>query len=176
MDSRATNYKKFGVSHFDALEGSDIIKYQSKIGKSPYVSDKSTYKSAYEAISATDSNQFVQIITMQNHMPYKNWYVNNQYKVKSTDPDSRLGKTETESIETYAKGVSLTDKATKEFLDKLNKLDKPVTVVFYGDHLPGIYSTASKDSDNSIALHETDYFIWSNKASGTQETKVSNSE
>ncbi len=176
MYSRATNYKKFGFSHFYALEGSDIIKYQNKIGKSPYVCDESTYKSAYEAISATDSNQFVQIITMQNHMPYKKWYSNNQYKVKSTDPDSRLGKTETESIETYAKGVSLTDKATKEFLDKLNKLDKPVTVVFYGDHLPGIYSTASKDSDNSIALHETDYFIWSNKASGTQGTKANNSE
>ena len=173
MYSRATNYKKFGFSHFYALEGSNIIKYQNKIGKSPYVSDESTYKSAYEAISATDSNQFVQIITMQNHMPYKNWYSNNQYKVKSTDPDIRLGKTETESIETYAKGVSLTDKATKGFLDKLNKLDN---VVFYGDHLPGIYKTASEDTDNSVVLHETDYFIWSNKASGTQGTKVSNSE
>ncbi len=176
MYSRATNYKKFGFSHFYALQGSDIIKYQSKIGKSPYVSDESTYKSAYEAISGTDSNQFVQIITMQNHMPYKNWYANNQYKVTSTDSDTELGKTETESIETYAKGVSLTDKATKEFLDKLNELDKPVTVVFYGDHLPGIYKTASKDTDNSVVLHETDYFIWSNKASGTQGTKVSNSE
>lgn len=176
MYSRATNYKKFGFSHFYALEGSDIIKYQSKLGKSPYVSDESTYKSALEKIAGTDSNQFVQIITMQNHMPYKNWYANNQFKVKATDPDDRLGKTETESIQTYAKGVNLTDKATKEFLDKLDKLDKPVTVVFYGDHLPGIYKTASKDTDNSVVLHETDYFIWSNKASGTQGTKVSNSE
>lgn len=44
-------------------------------------------------------------------------------------------------------------------------MDKPITVIFYGDHLPGIYSTASQDSRNSVILHESDYFIWSNKAS-----------
>ena len=63
----------------------------------------------------------------------------------------------------------------RNFLDELNKLDKPVTVVFYGDHLPGIYETASQDTNNSLALHLTDYFIWSNKASGSQGKKVDNS-
>ena len=45
----------------------------------------------------------------------------------------------------------------------MDSIDKPVTVVFYGDHLPGIYSTASDDENNSLDLHLTDYFIWSNK-------------
>ncbi|MBY8968637.1 hypothetical protein KHP57_23395, partial [Algiphilus sp. NNCM1] len=49
-------------------------------------------------------------------------------------------------------------------------IDKPITVVFYGDHLPGIYSSASEDDNNSLALHLTDYFIWSNKASSSQGT------
>ena len=48
-------------------------------------------------------------------------------------------------------------------------------MVFYGDHLPGIYSTASEDSNNSLALHLTDYFIWSNKASSSQGNKAENS-
>ncbi|WP_053087115.1 hypothetical protein [Alloscardovia omnicolens] len=45
-------------------------------------------------------------------------------------------------------------------------------MVFYGDHLPGIYQTASDDPDNSVALHETDYFIWSNKASGVDNAQA----
>ena len=49
-------------------------------------------------------------------------------------------------------------------------------MVFYGDHLPGIYSSASADDGNSLALHQTDYFIWSNKASGTQGNKIGNAD
>ena len=61
--------------------------------------------------------------------------------------------------------MSYTDTATKEFLARLDAMDKPITVIFYGDHLPGIYPNAAKSKKNTIALHETDYFIWSNKAS-----------
>lgn len=170
MYSRSTNYVKFGFSRFYTLQNPQIA-YQRKIDDSPYVSDESTYDSALKEISGTSSNQFVQIITMQNHMPYRDWYKDNDFTATSTDSSKQLGDSETESIETYAKGVNLTDDATKKFLDKLDKLDKPVTVVFYGDHLPGIYSTAGADTSNALALHLTDYFIWSNKASASSGTK-----
>ena len=172
MYSRATNYKKFGFAHFYTLQGDDIIKHRDKIDRSPYVSDKATYQSALEDISSTDSNQFIQIITMQNHMPYNDWYADNEFKATAADGADSLGSDEVTAIDTYAKGASITDTETKNFLDELNK---PVTVVFYGDHLPGIYETASQDTNNSLALHLTDYFIWSNKASGSQGKKVDNS-
>ncbi|MDL5504654.1 LTA synthase family protein [Bifidobacterium longum] len=172
MYSRATNYKKFGFSHFYTLTGPDVIKYQDKIDESPYVSDKSSYDSALEGIRSGKTNKFIQIITMQNHMPYHEWYENNDYTAESTT-GTPLGDDEQQSIETYQKGVEITDQATQEFLNELDALDKPVTVVFYGDHLPGIYSSASEDENNSLALHLTDYFIWSNKASSTQGNKAS---
>ena len=172
MYSRATNYKKFGFSHFYTLTGPDVIKYQDKIDESPYVSDKSSYDSALEGIRSGKTNKFIQIITMQNHMPYHEWYESNDYTAESTT-GTPLGDDEQQSIETYQKGVEITDQATQEFLDELDALDKPVTVVFYGDHLPGIYSSASEDDNNSLALHLTDYFIWSNKASSTQGNKAS---
>lgn len=175
MYSRATNYKKFGFSHFYTLTGPDVISHQDKIDDSPYVSDEATYKSTLEQVKKTKSNQFLQVITMQNHMPYHKWYKHNDFKATSTT-DKPLKDDEQESIETYQKGASLTDDATADFLAELDKLDKPVTVVFYGDHLPGIYSSASADDDNSLALHQTDYFIWSNKASGTQGNKIDNAE
>lgn len=172
MYSRATNYKKFGFSHFYTLTGPDVIKYQNKIDESPYVSDKSSYDSALEGIKSGKTNKFIQIITMQNHMPYHEWYENNDYTAESTT-GTPLGDDEQQSIETYQKGVEITDQATQEFLNELDALDKPVTVVFYGDHLPGIYSSASEDDNNSLALHLTDYFIWSNKASSSQGNKAS---
>ena len=172
MYSRATNYKKFGFSHFYTLTGPDVIKYQDKIDESPYVSDKSSYDSALEGIKSGKTNRFIQIITMQNHMPYHEWYENNDYTAESTT-GTPLGDDEQQSIETYQKGVEITDQATQEFLNELDALDKPVTVVFYGDHLPGIYSSASEDDNNSLALHLTDYFIWSNKVSGSQGNKAS---
>ena len=172
MYSRATNYKKFGFSHFYTLTGPDVIKYQDKIDESPYVSDKSSYDSALEGIKSGKTNKFIQIITMQNHMPYHEWYENNDYTAESTT-GTPLGDDEQQSTETYQKGVEITDQATQEFLNELDALDKPVTVVFYGDHLPGIYSSASEDDNNSLALHLTDYFIWSNKASSSQGNKAS---
>ena len=163
MYLRSTNYKKFGFSKFYSLEAPNVIAHKNMLDKSPYVCDESAYKSAFEKIASSKNNQFVQIVTMQNHMPFRNWYKNNDFKASSKPGSPKLGSSEISSIETYAKGVSYTDKATQSFLNDLDSIDKPVTVVFYGDHLPGIYSTASDDENNSLDLHLTDYFIWSNK-------------
>lgn len=176
MYSRESNYKKFGFSHFYALNGgTDVISHQDKLDDSPYVCDKAAYESTLEQVESTKDPQFVQLMTMQNHMPYNNWYKNNEFKATNTEDSPALKESETEAIDTYAKGVQHTDKATADFLERLDSIDKPITVIFYGDHLPGIYKTAGEDSANSIALHETNYFIWSNKASGRQGVKIDDS-
>ncbi|MBW3080892.1 LTA synthase family protein [Bifidobacterium sp. 79T10] len=175
MYSRATNYKKFGFSHFYTLTGPDVIAHQDKIDDSPYVSDAATYQSTVEEVEKSDASQFLQVITMQNHMPYHEWYKDNDFTAESTT-GKPLGKDELESIETYQKGESITDEATADFLDQLDAIDKPITVVFYGDHLPGIYSSASQDENNSLALHLTDYFIWSNKASSSKGVKLDDAD
>ena len=175
MYLRSTNYKKFGFSKFYSLEAPNVIAHKNMLDKSPYVCDESAYKSAFEKIASSKNNQFVQIVTMQNHMPFRNWYKNNDFKASSEPGSPKLGSSEISSIETYAKGVNYTDKATQAFLNDLDSINKPVTVVFYGDHLPGIYSTASDDENNSLDLHLTDYFIWSNKKARENKQKEDNS-
>lgn len=176
MYSRSTDYKKFGFSHFWTLNEPEVIQYRNRIDQSPYVSDESAYNSALNKIQAdSDGHQFVQLVTMQNHMPFNNWYNNNQFVATAASGSKALGKSETMSIETYAKGMSYTDSATQSFLDSLDAMNKPITVMFYGDHLPGVYTTAGAHGDNSIALHETDYFIWSNSASSTHDNKIADS-
>lgn len=164
MYLRAKNYKKFGFTKFYSLRKPDVIKHQNHIDLSPYVSDESAYRSVFESVSKKKTSDFIQLVTMQNHMPYNDWYKNNDFKVSASEDAKPLGEEEASIIQTYAKGANYTDKATEKFLNKLDKLNKPVTVLFYGDHLPGAYSTASMNKNNSLMLHLTDYFIWSNKA------------
>lgn len=109
---------------------------------------------------------------MQNHSPYGDYYINNEFQ----NDDCSIADIETcRQISNYSKGISLTDKATIEFLNELNNIDKPITIIFYGDHLPSIYSTTKAKID-ALTLHETDYFIWSNDASETSKHKLDTDE
>lgn len=175
MYSRADDYRKFKFSKFWAMDGKYKLTDINPIDSSWYASDTSTYNAIVDKLGQyhDDSKQFVQVATMQNHSPYDNWYNDNEFK----DADTSTGITDDErkNIETYAKGVSYTDSATADFLNKLDQMDRPITVIFYGDHLPGIYETAEKNPSNALALHETDYFIWSNAASASSHEKASQS-
>ena len=171
MYLRDTNYKKFGFSKFWTLQEPNVITHQGVLGTSPYVSDEQTYQNVLDSVSKQDGQhpQFLQVVTMQNHMPYTDWYPDNEYFATDT---SGLPDSERYLIDTYTKGVSITDQATADFLEQLDQIDRPITVIFYGDHLPGIYETANSDANNAVTLHETDYFIWSNKASSSAGTKL----
>lgn len=159
MYSRDINYRKFGFSHFWTLTGPDYFTPEDRLGRSPYISDQASYHAVLKDITVNEtSNKFYQLVTMQNHMNYANWYDDNNI-IASRNDGRPLSDLDKEQISTYSKGVSLTDSSTKDFLSSLNDLDKPVTVIFYGDHLPGIYSEITS---NTLELHKTDYFIWSN--------------
>lgn len=170
MYLRNVDYKKFGFSHLRTLDSTPSIKYKDTIDYSPYVSDEEAYKNIIDLIEKQKHPQFLQLSTMQNHMPYTNWYIDNEFV--GADTSTGLSADEYQNLETYTKGLNLTDQATASFLDELNQIDKPITVIFYGDHLPSIYSTADQDTENHVALHETDYFIWSNSASASSGTKL----
>lgn len=170
MYFRDLNYKKFGFSKFYATDGKPKLTNLQPIDSAWYASDESLYDQILKQIGSDDTNMFYQVVTMQNHMPYSDFYENNQFK--DLDTSQGLQDTEKTNIETYAKGLSYTDQATQEFLSKLNEIDRPITVIFYGDHLPGIYPTASSDPQNTLGLHETDYFIWSNNASSSAQNKL----
>lgn len=118
-------------------------------------SDKTTYNQVLDHLK-TDQSQFFSVMTMQNHMPWTE--VNPIYMSASYPGFTEAGN---KTLSSYVRMLYHTDNATKEFLDKLSKIDKKITVVFYGDHLPGLYpQSAFKDHPENQYL--TDYFIWSN--------------
>lgn len=169
MYFRGTNYAKFGFSTFWAEDGTNQLTHTDTIEDNPYISDAELYQSILDSVEADGTaSSFVQAVTMQNHMPYYDWYADNEFK--DDDQSAYANDYERQDVETYAKGLQFTDQATKEFLDELDELDKPVTVIFYGDHLPGIYTHMTDRKEGS--LYVTDYFIWSNAASTAAATKL----
>ena len=71
---------------------------------------------------------------MQNHMPYLDYYDNSgDYQISGDIDDG-----EKNTISSYSAGLSYTDKAVQKFIKQIDKINKPITLVFYGDHLPGI--------------------------------------
>ncbi|MBT1182299.1 sulfatase-like hydrolase/transferase [Bifidobacterium sp. CP2] len=170
MYLRDANYKRFGFNKFYTLDSTPAITHQDLVDNSPFVSDAASYQNVIDQINAETHPQFVQLVTMQNHMPYSGWYNDNQFDWANVSEN--LSDDERYQINTYAKGVSITDQSTADFLNQLNAMDKPVTVIFYGDHLPGIYQTASQSPDNDLALHQSDWFIWSNQASVSANVKL----
>lgn len=169
MYLRDIDYKKFGFSHFYTLDSNPPITHHDGLDNSPYASDAEAYQNVVDELQNSNHPQFIQLATMQNHPPYSDWYSDNQFKDADT---TNLPADEKTGVDTYIKGVSITDQATTDFLNKLDAIDQPITVIFYGDHLPGVYTTARASSKNTITMQETDYFIWSNEASASAGTKL----
>lgn len=173
MYLRNINYRKFGFSYLYTLDSKVPLEHTGCIDRSPYVSDSEAYQSILDLLDKqqdSNSSQFLQLVTMQNHLPYGDYYDNNEFLDANISEDLSDG--ERWNINTYTKGINWTDQETADFLNQLDQIDKPITVIFYGDHLPGIYDTADMDKNNKTVLHETDYFIWSNSVSPSHDTKV----
>lgn len=170
--NRTTVFKKFGFQHFYNFNGNKLT-YTKKIGKSQYVSDNSAYRQLLKQINSTNKGQFVQLSTMQNHMPYTpGTYSKNEYKATGDLTESSLNK-----VESYSQGLNYTDRALKSLIGKVSKMKKHVTIVWYGDHLPGLYDGPIVSGENANKydnrLHQTNYFIYSNfKHQALKHTKV----
>jgi hypothetical protein len=96
---------------------------------------------------------FTHLVTLQNHLPYSGEY-DHPMRVKGRGLD-------VPNLDQYARGISLTDEATREFLARLERSPEETVVVFFGDHLPGIYS-GDLVRGATDSLYRTPYFVWAN--------------
>lgn len=158
--NRNNIYATLGFDHrYFLTDSNDTLKDMSYQGVS--VSDQSVYRKVIQ-LADNPNAQFFSVITMQNHVP---WSEANPEDL--TAENKLLSKDENDELTNYSKLIQHTDIATQEFLDDLSQLDKNITVVFYGDHLPGIYPKKVFE-ENPESQYLTDYFIWNNK----KETKL----
>ncbi|MCI1890935.1 MAG: sulfatase-like hydrolase/transferase [Schleiferilactobacillus harbinensis] len=170
--SRTQVFEKFKFQHFLNMDNDKSLNV-TPIKGHPYASDASAYSDALKVVKENSANksQFIQLSTMQNHMPYTTKYAGGT--VKASGPN--LSADTLSQIDNYADGLTKTDTATKRFLDELDQIDRPITVLFYGDHLPGIYP-GELMAQYGVQLHQADYFIYSNKTALEQAGEVTNTQ
>ena len=151
MYKRKDVYQTLG---FDEFLDQSTMKHTDKLQNNPYISDESAYKEVLDLLEQ-DQPQFVHLVTMQTHMPYAGKYENIPY--------SASGNGNNTSLENYLQDVAYSSEALSAFLGKLSELPRRTLVVFWGDHLPGIYSEEIQKQNAGTALHETQFLMYDSK-------------
>lgn len=172
MYSRQINYAKFGFARFWTTQEPDVVDCRSAIGAARYISDACAYRDALDALQLYPDNQFIHLITMQNHSPYAWAYPGQSYDISGDVISDQANATE---IRNFTEGMGYTDAATRAFIEQIDALDRPVTVVWYGDHQPGIYNRNLDDLGAKLQTYETRYFIYSNPAARGHGVRLANS-
>lgn len=151
---RVNIYDKLHFGKFLADKGTDE-QFTNAVPVGVFMGDEALYANILEQLDVS-KNQFFSVITMQNHTP---WHAAGPEEL--TASGIGFNDTQTSHLINYSRLLYHTDKATERFLEQLKAIDKTITVVFYGDHLPGFYPT-SVFKDKPETQYQTDYFIWTN--------------
>ncbi|MEG2254062.1 MAG: sulfatase-like hydrolase/transferase [Vagococcus sp.] len=163
MYKRKDVYQTFG---FDRFIDEKTMTYQDKLSTAGYISDESAFKEVLSLLKEDENPQFVHLVTMQTHMPYTNKYEHSDYQMS--------GETKGKGIENYAQDIAYTSEALEAFIKETKQLDRPTVVVFWGDHLPGIYPDDVLADNEEVTAHLTEYFVYDGRDnSPTKETVIS---
>lgn len=149
MYKRKDVYQTLG---FDTFIDEQTIAYQKKIQNNPYISDASAYRAVTDLLKEAAQPQFVHLVTMQTHMPYSQKYKNSAYVSKSAGNK--------QAINNYMQDLAYSSEAFAQFIQQLKQLDKRTLVVFWGDHLPSIYSEQIQAQNEAVMLHQTEFLFY----------------
>ncbi|MEO1771256.1 LTA synthase family protein [Candidatus Enterococcus ferrettii] len=142
----------YEVMGFDQFLDEDTMKHTETQENNPYISDASAYEEIWDLLAKGDP-QFIHLVTMQTHLPYNGKYSKTDFQAYGNN---------TSSVNNYLQDIYYASKSLRNFLEKLDSLDQRTLVVFWGDHLPGIYSDEIQQANAGHALHETEFFLYDN--------------
>jgi phosphoglycerol transferase MdoB-like AlkP superfamily enzyme len=138
MYRRRTVYPMLGFDRF--VHDTDMVE-QDRVDGGEYISDRSAFDEVLHQIDTHDAPLLVNLVTMQNHVPY-------------AGPDQVQG---------AARGMEASDQALADFLGEVRTTGEKTVVVFYGDHYPGIYPQSVLDANPGTAQLRTPLLIWSSE-------------
>ena len=144
----------YNILGFDQFISESTMNYTDKIQNNPYISDEAAYKEIMDILKE-DTPQFVHLVTMQTHMPYVDKYTKKDYSSQSEGNK--------EAIDSYMEDIAYSSEALKSFIKELETVNRRTLVVFWGDHLPSIYSDEIKSKNQEETLHQTEFLMYDSK-------------
>jgi|GEM_PF-2614735 len=154
--NRKSIYTIMGFDEFLYLDNG--IKHTKKLGTHQRISDESLTKEVLEVISEKKPG-LLHVLSMQNHSPYTGEIPEMKYQPK-INPDA-YPENKRKELFNYLQGIHASDKAIETMAEKLRSSRQEVNIVFYGDHLPILF-TGMEDRFGTDKLHETPWFIYMN--------------
>ncbi|CAM3564418.1 LTA synthase family protein [Erysipelothrix urinaevulpis] len=151
---RRTVYKKLG---FDYSLFEDDMKYKEVVDNGNFISDASSYQETLDYLKADDKSKLIHLVTMQNHTPYTDVYNKYDFEPKVENGSENA----LNQIKYYTQGIHITDKETEKFIAEIDKMDKKIVVLLFGDHHPGLYNDV-RSLNNPFNYAMTDFFVYSN--------------
>jgi len=126
-------------------------------------------------LAADDHPVFLFGVTMQNHSPYD--YSGDDFQ-NTIELEGYAG--EYSEVEQYLSLIHETDLAIQYLLTELDKVDRDVIVVFYGDHQPAanenfleeVHGGSFDSLDEKQLLQMVPFFVWTNYESETEEVQL----
>ena len=169
--NRENVYKTLGFDQFLTIKD-----FQDAEKLRGMVTDAATYDAILEMLESDESPQFIFDVTMQNHSGYETGLVPFDKQV-----DYPIDGMSDPEVNEYLALIEESDRALKDFLAALRKLDREVIVVFFGDHQPFFpdrfneqWFPGEDEAAHAERLWQTDYIIWANYdvAGRDQESSV----
>ncbi|MDO4436445.1 MAG: LTA synthase family protein [Coriobacteriaceae bacterium] len=157
--NRENVYAGFGFDEFLAIED-----FQNADKLRGMVTDEATYDAIIEMLKTNESPQFIFDVTMQNHSGYETGLLPASKQLNlsidgEVDPE----------VNEYLSLIEESDRALEKFIGELRELDRPVVVVFFGDHQPFFpdkfndrFFPGEDKTAHAMRLWQTDYLVWAN--------------
>lgn len=160
-----TNWNR--VNAYRDLGFDDFLTYEDFAGADTlrgHVTDRATYDKVLEALESNPGPQFIFDVTMQNHSGYETGLLD-ENDMLHLDVDGESSQT----IDEYVTVIRHSDEDLEYFINRLCELDRPVVLVFFGDHQPAMTPSYNNkwypDEDEAIharRVYQTDYIVWAN--------------
>lgn len=142
---------------FDEFVHEKTMRFHDRVDRNDFISDASAFEEVRARLEKSDEPLFVNLVTMQNHYPNSRKY-DDPVGVTGVSGDAA------EQLGGYARGLSLSDAALRDFVRSLERSDEPTAVVVYGDHTPAFWPETSAFADHEELLRRTPFLLWSNVA------------
>ncbi|WP_406944735.1 LTA synthase family protein [Halobacillus sp. SY10] len=120
---------------FNTSKFIEDMTYTAKDNKQ-FVSDESVAKELLDTIENEEDPSFIHAVTIANHLPYDA----DKYEGGSSISVQGEGLSDESKtrLEVYAEGIKRSDQTFQWLYEKIQALDEPTVIVFFGDHLPSL--------------------------------------
>ena len=155
-------YAGFGFDEFLTIdEFEDAPQFHSG------VTDAATYEEVLKRLRGSSNPQFIFDVTMQNHSSYAQDNIDPSL-LRDYEPDY-LNESQAAELNEYLACIDASDRDLEWFIGELRKLDRPVLLVFFGDHQASVSAAVNDamfpdeaDQTHGARTYLTNYLVWAN--------------